>query len=503
MPPELHTRRIAVIGGGISGLSAAYRLIELSRESSRPIEVTLFEASDRLGGIIHTTRFEECLVDEGPDSFITNKPWGIDLCRRLGLDDRLIPTDNRFRKSLILHRGRPVETPEGFNLLAPAKTWPFIKSPLLSWSGKLRMLSEWFVPPRCDGIEESLEQFVVRRFGREALERIIQPMVGGIYTSDPSKLSLQATLPRFVEMEREYGSVIRGLRSGGATDVQASGARYGLFVSLQDGMGELVDGLQQAIGAAARIELRTRVTSMHAERDRILLELQSDREGEAPAEPISELKTSLSAGSAGASPSRKETFDGVILALAAHHSSALLRAGEQTELADALAAIPYASSAILVSVHRSADIRHPLDAFGLVIPHVERRRILAVSFLHRKFAGRAPEGIAILRTFAGGELQPELLTHDDSQLKQIVLDELRDVLGVKGEPLFAKLSRYPNAMPQFHVGHGDRVARIRAAAARLPWLALAGNYIEGVGIPDAIHSGEQAAEQLWNRPTAR
>ncbi len=476
MPVDPHPRRIAVVGGGIAGLAAAHRLIVLARNSPQPIEVTLFEASDRLGGIIRTTRFEDCIVEEGPDSFITNKPWGIDLCRRLGLEDRLIPTDDRYRKSLILHRGQPVETPEGFNLLAPAKMWPFLKSPLLSWRGKLRMLSERFVSRRTDGVEESLEQFVVRRFGREALDRIVQPMVGGIYTSDPSKLSLKATLPRFVEMEQKYGSVIRGLRrgsgGGGETDTQASGARYGLFVSLKGGMSELVDRLRDAIGAVGRIELRTQVRHV-----------QSDVRGEQ--------------GATLQFADREENFDGVILALPAHQSAALLRTGgDQSELADALDAIPYASSAILVSVHRSADIRHPLDAFGLVIPHLECRRILAVSFLHRKFLDRAPEGLAILRTFVGGELQPKYLSYDEQQLTQLVLDDLRDVLGVEGEPLFVKLARYPNAMPQFHVGHAARVERIRAAAAVLPGLALAGNYTEGVGIPDAIHSGEQAAEAM-------
>lgn len=471
-------RRIAVIGGGISGLAAAHRLIELSATAGRPIEVTLFEASDRLGGIIRTTRFEDCIIDEGPDSFITNKPWGVDLCRRLGLEDRLIPTDNRFRRSLILHRGRPVETPEGFNLLAPAKTWPIITTPLLSWRGKLRMLRESKVPPRTDGVEESLEEFVTRRLGREALDRIVQPMVGGIYTSDPAKLSLAATLPRFVEMERKHGSVIRGLRAGGSadTDSAASGARFGLFVSLAGGMGELVDRLHASIASAGSIELNAPVTAVRADGSRSPQVVLLD--------------------------GREQEFDGVVFALPAHRSAALLRGGDggsAAQLADALEAIPYASSAILVSVHRTADIRHPLDAFGLVIPHIEGRRILAVSFLHRKFAGRAPEGLATLRTFVGGELQPEMLDHDDAPLQRIVLDELRDVLGVQGEPLFAKLSRYPNAMPQFHVGHAERVKRISSAAASLPWLALAGNYTEGVGIPDAVHSGQQSAGGIWSQ----
>lgn len=473
MSAEPHPRRIAVVGGGISGLAAAHRLIELARESSRPIEVTLFEASDRLGGIIRTSRFENCVIDEGPDSFITNKPWGIDLCRRLGLEDRLIPTDDRHRKSLILYRGRPVETPEGFNLIAPAKVWPFLQTPLLSWRGKLRVLSERFIRPRTDGVEESLEQFIVRRFGREALDRIVQPMVGGIYTSDPAKLSLQATLPRFVEMERKHGSVIRGLRSGGRSseaDAQASGARYGLFASLKDGMSELIDRLRQAIATTARIELDARVTNIQQvdRTERVVVQVDG----------------------------RTEEFDGIILALPAHQSAALLQASQHFELADALAAIPYASSAILVSVHRAPDIRHPLDAFGLVIPHIECQRILAVSFLHRKFVGRAPEGIAILRTFVGGELQPRYLAYDDHELSQVVFEDLRQVLGVEGVPLFAKLSRYPNAMPQFHVGHAARVERIRESASQFPWLALAGNYNEGVGIPDAIHSGEQAAEAI-------
>ena len=248
--------RIAVVGGGITGLAAAHRLIELARAAQRPIDLVLYEASDRLGGVFGTRRIGEYVVETGADSFITDKPWAIDLCRRLGLESRLIPIDPRYRRALILHHGRTQPVPEGLNLLAPSSVRGLLRSPLLSVAGKLRAALEYFVPRGGDSDDESLASFVRRRFGREMLERIAQPIVGGIYTADPEQLSLAATLPRFLQMERESGSLIRAARRarGRRPAADASGARYGLFVSLQDGMSELPDALAARVRADARIE---------------------------------------------------------------------------------------------------------------------------------------------------------------------------------------------------------------------------------------------------------
>jgi len=460
---------VAVIGGGISGLAAAHRLMERSPE----IDVTLLEAGQQLGGVVATEHRDGYLIEQGADSFITNKPWGVDLCRRLGLEDELIPTDETFRRSLVLRKGKPVPVPKGFMLLAPAKVWPVLASPVFSPLGKLRMGCEYFIPRRTGIGDESLAAFVRRRFGREALDRLVQPLVGGIYTSDPEQLSLQATLPRFLDMEREHRSLIRASKKRAARQAAAetagSGARYGLFVTLRHGLGRLFDRLQERIESDGTIHCNTPVVR---------------------AKPVGGgWRLELSDGTA-------ERFDAVVLACRAFQAAEILN-GMDGELATELRGIEYASSAVVVSGHRLADVAHPLDAFGLVIPAIENRKVLAVSFSSRKFPGRAPDGRVLLRTFVGGAMQPELMQQSDEEMIATVRAELAALLGVTGEPDFADVVRYDNAMPQYHVGHLDRVAKIEEQMAKHPGLAIAGNAYRGVGIPDCIHSGEQAAERLF------
>lgn len=461
--------RIAVVGGGITGLAAAHRLLEL--QPTCPSEVTLYEAGPRLGGVVGTQQIAGYTLELGPDSFITNKPWAVDLCRRLGLEGRLIPTDARYRRSLVLRNGRPVEVPEGFQLMTPAQVWPVLTSPIFSWWGKLRMGCEYFLPAKKDVHDESLASFVRRRFGQEVLERLVQPLVGGIYTSDPEKLSLRATLPRFLEMERQYGSLIRASRKAAKTatrDEHASGARYGLFATLAGGAAELIQAL------ADRVAQTTRVL------------------GNAPVTQLVPLPTGgygLTAEGQGTA-----TFDRVILTLPTYRIADLVQPFA-ADWSQALREIEYASTTIVVSGHRLSDIKHPLDAFGLVIPAIERRRILAVSFTSRKFPNRAPEGHVQLRTFVGGAMQPQYFNLSDDDTKQLVREELRDLLGVTGAPDLEVVARYPRSMPQYHVGHIQRVARIRELGAKYPGLMLAGSSYDGVGLPDSIHSGEMAADQ--------
>ncbi len=345
------------------------------------------------------------------------------------------------------------------------------------------MACELLVPARRDETDESLADFARRRFGTEALERIIQPMVGGIYTSDPERLSMRATMERFVAMEREHGSVIRGMRAEqarnkGDRDPGASGARYGLFASLKTGMHELQDRLAERIVAQGTVVRKgARVT-----------DLTRGPEGVWRV-------TSVSGGVAST-----DEFDSVVNALPAWEAAALLRTTAPALAAD-LAAIEYASTAIVVSGHALADIAHPLDAFGLVIPARERRRILAVSFTSRKFADRAPVGCVQLRTFVGGAMQPELLNQSDEDIVRLVRGELADILGVRGEPRFAIVARWNRAMPQYHVGHLDRVQRIERLAESMPGFALAGNAYRS-RLADVIHSGEQAAERVMGPPAA-
>ncbi|QDU45071.1 Protoporphyrinogen oxidase [Symmachiella dynata] len=467
-------RRVAVIGGGISGLSAAHRLTELRSESQQPLDIMLFEASDRLAGVMGTEEIDGYHVETGADSFITDKPWAVDLAKRLGLEDRLISPDANYRRSLVLHNGKPQPIPEGFMLLAPSKIGPVLKSPLLSPWGKLRLGMEYILPRGNNGQDESLAHFVRRRLGREVLDRIVQPLVGGIYTSDPEKLSLRATLPRFLDMEKEHRSLIRASRRQSARrkDNSGSGARYGLFATFATGISELFAALIASL-KNCDVRMNTAVTRLTP----------------GPENASATLETA---------DGRHEEFDAVIAALPAYRVGDLV-AAFAAPLAAQLQSIEYASSAIVVTGHRLADVANPLNAFGLVIPAVENRKILAVSFTSRKFPDRAPNDCVQLRTFVGGAMQPELLELDDEQLLSLVRGELAELLGVQGEPQIARIARYQQAMPQYHVGHLERVERIEAAAAALPFFELAGNAYHGVGIPDCVHSGEQAAERVFSR----
>jgi oxygen-dependent protoporphyrinogen oxidase len=464
-------KHVVIIGGGITGLAAANRIIERTHESNKHTRITLLEAGDRLGGIVKTRERDGFMLECGPDAFISEKPAALDLVRRLGIESQLSETNKNFRRSFIVHGGRLMPVPEGFQLLAPARLWPFIKSDLFSWPGKARVALELFLPRRRangdDSNDESLADFVRRRFGREALEHIAQPMVGGIYTADPEKLSLRATMPRFLDLEDKHRSLIKGLRRQEHSN--ASGARYSLFLSFDRGMQVLTDKLAENIAKspAAAIRMDTPVESVSLEDSWTIRTSQG------------------------------ETYvaDALCLALPAFTCAQLLGRVDET-LSSELAGIPYASSATISLAYRRDDIPHPLDGFGFVVPFVERRTLMACTFSSVKFSGRAPQGHALLRAFVGGALQPEVLEMDDDELLTAVRGDLRELLGIQPEPLFAEISRWPRSMPQYHVGHLERLARIQNRVAALPSLALAGNAYDGIGIPDCVRSGETAANRL-------
>lgn len=479
-PDRSAARRIAVIGGGITGLAAAHRLVELAAAVNPPsVTVELFDAAPRLGGCFGTEQIGEYVVETGADSFITDKPWALELCRRLGLEDRLIGIDSRYQRALIAKDGRLLPVPTGLSLIAPTQLAGLLQTQLLSPVGKLRAAAEYLVPRRRATDDESIADFAIRRFGREMYDNVIQPLIGGIYTGDPARLSLSATFPRFVEMERRWGGMIRGVRSTRAASGERaadSGVRYGLFATPQAGMSELQNALRDRVLAAATVQTGQRVTTVR-------------RRTESTERRDVSFEVTTADG-------RVRIADSVILALPAWQAAEAI-AGWAGELAGVLREIDYASSAIVVTGHHLTDVAHPVDAAGLVIPHQERRRILAVSFLSRKFPERAPEGRVALRTFLGGALQPELLANDDDTLVRIVREELADLLGVQGDPDFARVVRYDRAMPQYALGHRDRVERIERLAGEIAGLELAGNAYRGVGVPDCIHSGEEAAERSW------
>ena len=473
--------RIAIIGGGITGLAAAQRLVTRSAN----VEVTLLESSNRLGGIIRTEEADGFLMELGPDSFITNKPAGLQLCKDLGFTDQLISTDARYRRSLVLRNGRPMAVPDGFMLMAPAKPWSILTTPVLSLTGKARLLAEAFVGRGSPGSDESLANFVRRRFGKEALDRLVQPLVGGIYTSDPEKLSLRATMPRFLEMEQSYGSVIRAtLAQQKSVPLEeansGSGARYGLFATAAKGLSDLIHSLEWSLRACGRIRFRLGCAV---------------QEVTPPENPGGLWRVNVG------NSATPESYDAVIITQPTHVSARFLKHRSMSQLAGLLTRVEYASSAIVVSGHALSDFTHPMDAFGLVIPAIEKRQILAVSFSSRKFASRAPDGQILLRTFVGGAMQPELLQMDDDQLVGAVNQELTSIFGMKSAPMFSEVVRYEKAMPQYHVGHLDLVAQIEAAQSDFPGLRLAGSAYHGVGIPDSIASGQSAADAILKRIT--
>jgi oxygen-dependent protoporphyrinogen oxidase len=473
MPSADRGPHVAVVGGGIAGLAAAHRLVELSGEQQRPVRVTLLEAGRRLGGSIATERVDGFVIEAGPDSFISEKPWALKLCERIGFTPRLVRTRDEFRRTFVVHNGALHALPDGFLLLAPTRFWPLITSRLFTWPGKMRMAVDLVLPRGLQRSDESLGSFVTRRLGREALERVAQPLVGGIYTADPDDLSLAATMPRFLEMERTRRSLIWAMwtqqRRAPAAARATSGARWSLFVSAADGMQSLIEAVAQRLPEGV-VRLGSAVTAVQ----------RSDGWTVAAADG-----TSLDA-------------DALVLATPAHQSARFL-GGLDARLTEELRGVPYASSATVSLAYRSDQIPRPLDGFGFVVPLVEARAIVACTYSSMKYPGRAPDGHVLLRAFVGGALQQELFDQDDAAMAASVRRELRELLGITGEPLLTRIHRHPQAMPQYRVGHLERMARIDAALAQHPGLALAGNAYRGVGIPDCIHSGEMAAETVWRQ----
>jgi protoporphyrinogen/coproporphyrinogen III oxidase len=468
-------KRVVIIGAGISGLSAAHHILERRAELPEPISVVIVEAGPRAGGIIKTEERDGFLLEHGPDAFITEKPHAMDLARGLGLESRFLTTNANHRRSFIVSKGRLLPIPEGFGLIAPSRMWPFITSDIFTWRGKARIAMDLLLRRGGSNGEsdESLASFVQRRLGREALERLAQPMIGGIYTADPATLSLQATMPRFLEMERQHRSLILALRKNTNDKASTSGARYDLFLSFDKGLQLLTDTLVDRISASVEttISLNCKALSLHRTSDGSTANWRI----ETTAGPV--------------------IADGVCLALPAFHSAGLLKDIDAT-LGSELNAIPYASSVTINLAFKRSDVPHPLDGFGFVVPFMENRTLMACTFSSVKFAGRAPEGSVLLRAFVGGALQPDLVELSDAELLARVSSDLRDLLGIQVSPLFHDLYRWRHSMPQYLVGHTKRVERIERRAASLPCLTLAGNAYSGLGIPDCVRSGETAAAQL-------
>lgn len=455
-------KRVAVIGGGVSGLSAAFALEE-KRHAGVPLDYVVFEASRRLGGVLVTERADGCLIEAGPDSFLTEKPWAIDLCRQVGLGEQLIGSNDAQRKTYILVDGRLVVMPDGLMFMVPTKILPTVFSPLFSLRTKWKMASEWFHPPhRADG-DETVASFVNRHYGPEIVDRLADPLLSGVYGGEAANLSLRAVLPRFAEMEAKYGSLSRGMLAARKRMAQMSkGPARPLFTSLKDGMQQLVDA--------------------------VLLRLSEPnlRPG-APVESIRRVGTGWLVASGNAS----EHFDAVILATPAGAAADILQ-GASPALVSELRGIEYSSSITVTLGYDQAARATLLPGFGFLVPRSEGKRMLAATFVHNKFPHRAPENRALIRCFLGGARDEQMLQASEEEIVRVVREELRQILGLQAQPLFVRVYKWKSAMAQYGVGHLDRLERIRNLVRQQPGLALAGNGYSGIGVPDCVRSGSEA-----------
>lgn len=460
-------RRIAIIGGGISGLAAAFALEERRRAGNLPVEYVLFEASPRLGGVMVTDRVDSCLVEAGPDSFLTEKPWAIDLCKKIGLGDQLIGSNDPERKTYILANGKLVVMPDGLMFMVPTKILPTVFSPLFSLGSKIRMASEWFHPPRAASTDETVADFVERHYGPEMVDRLADPLLSGVYGGEASQLSVRAVLPRFADMEAKHGSLGRAMLAA-RKKMAAAPKRPAapLFTSLKDGMQQMVDAL------VARLDRKALHTSC----------------------PVGSV-TAQNDGWTVSAGYQTDHFDAVIIATPATAASLLLQSTDE-KLAAELGAIRYSSS-VTVTLGYDENVRRSLPpGFGFLVPRSEGRRMLAATFVHNKFPHRAPENRAIVRCFLGGARDEEILDNGDKDILRIVRGELNEILALSAEPLFARVYKWRGAMAQYSVGHLDRLKRIETLCQGLPGLALAGNGFSGIGVPDCVRSGTDAASRV-------
>jgi len=470
-------KHIVIIGGGIAGLSTAWYLQKQAAEKSLALRYTVLEKSSRWGGKILTEQVEgdgdqPFVVEGGPDSFLTQKPWALQLARELGLEDRLLGTNDYRRKVYVLHKGRPTPLPDGVLLIVPTKIKPFALSPLISLPGKLRMGLELFIPPKMDGQDETLADFVTRRLGSEALDKIAEPLMSGIYNAEAERQSLLATFPRFRALEEKYGSLIKGMlasrksrgqRPGTGTGQSPAKRPISMFVSLKDGLEELVRVLPDKLTGDLR--LNTSVTKVKQQDGRFSLTLNNGQHIEA---------------------------DTVVLAIPSYFAAGLIE-DIAPEAAAGLEGIRYVSTGTISLAYRREEIDLP-EGFGLVIPRSEERLINAVTITSTKFDRRAPAGHVLLRVFFGGSRRPEMMEVNDEQLLSSVQSELEAVLDIDAQPLFWRIYRWSKANPQYDVGHLKRVAAIEE---NLPaGLYLTGSPYRGIGIPDCVHQGQQTAGQV-------
>lgn len=500
-------RKILVVGGGISGLATAVRLVELAQASDQsPLEVTVCERNSTWGGVLQTQPLNDGFVERCADMFTTKLPWALQLCETIGFLDQLIPTDERRRGALVATRTGAAPIPAGFSLLVPQRWDTLWKSDILSRSAKFRMRMEpWVILLRRkfrpgSQVDESFQSFAIRHWGKEAYDWLIQPLVSGIFTADPAKLSMDAALTEFADLERQHGSLLKSTKqptknssaedsstahlqdaltaTSGPRHLDSSGVRYGLFLTPREGMSSWVNAIVTWLrDRGVKLELETRVERLvRTENDWSVVRIQ-----QADSEPTI------------------ENFNSVVLATPAQASSQLVQ-NIDADLAKRLREIEYASAAIVVSRFRRSQFVADGEqlGFGLVVPTILGSPLIATSFASQKFPGRCAPSDLLTRSFFGGALNPDHVEWEDQRLIESSVRELRRWVPFQGEPLQSQVVRWRNAMPQYHVGHRDRIAGIDQLIVKQPGLALAGNAYNGVGIPQCIKSGWDAAAQVFN-----
>jgi protoporphyrinogen/coproporphyrinogen III oxidase len=460
-------KRIAIIGGGISGLSAAFAL-EQGRRGGMELEYRLYESGSRLGGVIRSERVNDFLVEAGPDSFLTEKSSLFDLCHQLGIGNQLIGSNDAARKTYIVLKGRLIPIPDGLRFMVPTKILPILMTPLFSRSAKLRMAREWFYrpmnSPNEDLPEETVASFIHRHYGNEMVDRLLDPLLAGVYGGLASELSVRAVLPRFLEIERKYGSLSRGMIA--RRSESASNAQHPIFTTLRNGMQSLIGALMDALDHSC-VHLNT---------------------------PVQELRPSND-GWTIVSHNRPEFFDAVVLATPAHAAGALLRVASP-QLSSELSSISY-SSCVIVALAFDENVRSSLPpGFGFLVPRSQGKRTIAATFVHNKFPYRVPDRGALVRCFLQGASPDQVIELTDKQILEIARNELGQILGITAEPLFARVYKWKSAMAQYTVGHSQRLERIERLGLELPSLVLAGNAYRGIGVPDCVSSGIDAAARL-------
>ena len=465
--------RIVIVGGGISGLSAAYFLEQRAARQGLECSIELLEARDRFGGVLQTERCGEFLIEGGPDSFLTQKPAAIELCRELGLGDELIPSQDDKRKTFVLHQGKLKPLPDGLLFVIPTRIWPVFSSELLSLGGKLRLALAPFLPPlgKKKG-DESVADFISKRFGRQVLERLAEPLLAAVYGSDIATLSARAALPQLIAVEEKYGSLWRGLPH---MRPRAGVPRQPIFTTLRGGVGELPAALKK-----------------HLRRTQLM-----------PGRSVGAIRPRAEgAGYAVQWQGGETAADAVVVATPAHAAAAMFQAVDPL-LSEHLAGIPYNSSVMVALAYPKDAFVRNAEGFGFVVPRTEGRQVIACTWSSTKFPYRSSGDTMLLRCFLGGARNPSVINENDEWIVKTALAELDAVFQARRDPLLTKVYRWERCMPQYAVGHEDRLRQIESRLALHPGLFLAGNAYRGVGIPDCIQSGDRAAgaavELLLNR----